>query len=269
MAIPSEIVLTRAAFPSTQTTDIAKMVSQEWREMQPADKSVWEEKSRLDKDRYEAEKARFKIQRPSKQGGKRILKDPDAPKRPMSAFLAFSNQRRAELKRKNPQATNADLSKMLSKQWKELGAETKNKYVEEEARLRKKYKGDIATWRRKKAAETKANRKKQEAAAVKAMQEREVREVVQRQGDGTGMQSAEQAGVSSAMFNQYGAGGAFSQLQAQTLAGPRMANPMFAGGQDMRSGTDALGPGNVFFSEQMARNAAAQQLLAQHLLGTL
>lgn len=198
--------------------------------------------------------------------------DPDAPKRPMSAFLAFSNQRRAELKRNNPQATNADLSKMLSKQWKELDPETKNKYVEEEAGLRKKYKGDIATWRRKKAAETKANRKKQEAAAVKAMQEREVRDVVNRQGDGTGMQSAEQAGVGGALFNQYGAGGAFSQLQqAQSLSGARMGNPLFAGGQDMRGGlpgAEALGAGNMFFQEQMARNAAAQQLLAQHLLGT-
>ena len=58
----------------TQTTDIAKMVSKEWREMEPSDRAVWEEKSREDKERYEAEKARFKIQRPSRQGGKRILK---------------------------------------------------------------------------------------------------------------------------------------------------------------------------------------------------
>lgn len=39
---------------------------------------------------------------------------------PSSAFLAYSNSRRAELKRQNPKATNADLSRMLSKSWKAL-----------------------------------------------------------------------------------------------------------------------------------------------------
>ena len=51
---------------------------------------------------------------------KRKTKDPSAPKRPMSAFLAYSNSRRAALKREHPKSTNADLSRMLSKTWKEL-----------------------------------------------------------------------------------------------------------------------------------------------------
>jgi len=51
---------------------------------------------------------------------KRKTKDPLAPKRPMSAFLAYSNSRRAGLKRDHPKSTNADLSRMLSKTWKEL-----------------------------------------------------------------------------------------------------------------------------------------------------
>lgn len=38
----------------------------------------------------------------------------------MSAFLAYSNGRRAALKREHPKSTNADLSRMLSKTWKEL-----------------------------------------------------------------------------------------------------------------------------------------------------
>lgn len=56
----------------------------------------------------------------------------------MSAFLAYSNSRRAALKRKYPKSTNADLSKMLSKTWKELPADEREKYMAEEAELRAK-----------------------------------------------------------------------------------------------------------------------------------
>jgi len=51
---------------------------------------------------------------------KRTPKDPSAPKRPMSAFLAFSNGRRADLKRQNPNATNSDLSKVSARMQQDL-----------------------------------------------------------------------------------------------------------------------------------------------------
>lgn len=122
--------------------------------MAAADREFWEEKSRNDKARYEAEMITYNENRKSCKRGK---KDPDAPKRPMSAFLAFSNQRRAALKREHPNATNSDLSKMLSKSWKEASAEFKAAFVEEEAKLRAKYKSDIVIWRKKKSEEMKAS----------------------------------------------------------------------------------------------------------------
>ena len=97
---------------------------------------------------------------------KRSTKDPSAPKRPMSAFLAYSNSRRAGLKRLNPKATNADLSKMLSKSWKELAADDRAKYMEEEAELRAKYKTDMAVWRKKAAKQKKLERVEQEERAA-------------------------------------------------------------------------------------------------------
>lgn len=103
----------------TQTTEIAKLVSEAWKGLDPEEKKTWEDKADQDKARYEAEKALYKG--PWKiPSNKRKTKDPSAPKRPMSAFLAYSNSRRAGLKRDNPKSTNADLSRMLSKTWKEL-----------------------------------------------------------------------------------------------------------------------------------------------------
>ena len=135
-----------------QTTTIAKMVSKEWREMTPEEREFWEDKSKTDKARYEQEMVAYNEARKS---SKRSKRDPDAPKRPMSAFLAFSNKRRAALKRENPKATNADLSKMLSVKWKEATPEFKASFIEEEAKLRAKYKIDIVAWRKKKSEELK------------------------------------------------------------------------------------------------------------------
>ena len=98
------------------------MVSEAWKGLDPEERKVWDERAEKDKARYEAEKAQYKG--PWKvPSSKRKVKDPSAPKRPMSAFLAYSNSRRAGLKKQNPKATNADLSRMLSQSWKELDAE--------------------------------------------------------------------------------------------------------------------------------------------------
>lgn len=103
--------------------------------------------ARKDKTRYDNEIRRYKENLEFRKKGGTSL-----PKRPMSAYLAFSNQRRAALKTKYPNASNADLSKMLAKTWKEAPLEVKNVYIEEEARLRAQYIVDIAPWKNKKKA---------------------------------------------------------------------------------------------------------------------
>lgn len=139
--------------------------------MPPDEKENWEKKARKDKARYEVEKAMYKG--PWKvQANKRTPKDPSAPKRPMSAFLAFSNKRRAALKRENPDATNADLSKMLSKTWKEIPDDIRKKYMDEEAILRATYKVDVAQWRKKVADEKKLERNEREAVAMQTAEAR-------------------------------------------------------------------------------------------------
>lgn len=139
--------------------------------MSPADKSVWEKKSEEDKARYQAEKQFYRFANRGKTS-KRIMKDHDAPKRPMSAFLAFSNERRAELKKLHPGVSNGGLSKMLSQQWKEISPDSKAKYVDNEAELRAKYKTDMAEFRKRKSAEAKMNKKLEDAVEVKRMEER-------------------------------------------------------------------------------------------------
>lgn len=94
----------------------------------------------------------------------------------MSAFLAFSNKRRAALKREHPNATNADLSKMLSLSWKEAPEDIRSKYMEEEASLRAHYKTEMGKWRKKMADEKKIERQEREAIAMEAAETRQPHE---------------------------------------------------------------------------------------------
>ena len=55
-------------------------------------------------------------------------KDPNAPKRPRSAFLYYSGKQRPNVKKENPSATFADVARILGEQWKALDANLKKVY---------------------------------------------------------------------------------------------------------------------------------------------
>ena len=93
------------------------MVSQAWKALSHDEREEWEEMARRDKARFEYEKSIYagpwKV--PAK---KRSQKDPNAPKRPMSAFLSFSNSKRAQVKSRHPDIGNAEVSRILAQMWK-------------------------------------------------------------------------------------------------------------------------------------------------------
>ena len=147
------------------TPDVAKLISEEWKALAPEERAKWDEKARLDKERYEVEKALYtgpwKI--PAKKKSK---KDATAPKRPMSSFLSFSNSNRGKVKEDNPGITNAQASKILAKMWKEASEEEKREHIEREEQLREVYKKEMAEWRAKKEEEDTKSREKREEEAM-------------------------------------------------------------------------------------------------------
>ena len=151
-----------------QTTDIAKMVSQAWKDLTAEEREEWEEMARQDKARYEVEKSLYtgpwKV--PAK---KRSQKDPNTPKRPMSAFLAYSHAKRAEVKQKSPGMNNAEISRVLAQMWKEAPEEEKKEHIEKEYELRQKYLSEIAVWRENTEKEFNDQRKHREDVAMKTV----------------------------------------------------------------------------------------------------
>eukprot|EP00548_Thalassiothrix_antarctica_P011704 CAMPEP_0194162342 /NCGR_PEP_ID=MMETSP0152-20130528/79444_1 /TAXON_ID=1049557 /ORGANISM="Thalassiothrix antarctica, Strain L6-D1" /LENGTH=404 /DNA_ID=CAMNT_0038872233 /DNA_START=442 /DNA_END=1656 /DNA_ORIENTATION=+ len=137
-----------------KTTNIAKLVSKAWKELSTDERNKWEGMARQDKHRFEVEKSLYTG--PWKMLAKKgSQKDPNAPKRPMSAFLAYSHAKRASVKVKNPGLNNAETSRLLARIWKEATEEDKREYIEQESQLRQKYLSEIAVWRENKEREIK------------------------------------------------------------------------------------------------------------------
>lgn len=152
-----------------QTTDVAKMVAQAWKNLPPDEREEWEEMARRDKARYELEKTMYTGPWKVPATKARSQKDPNAPKRPMSAFLSYSNSKRAHVKSSNPDIGNAEVSRVLAKMWKEAPEEERRIHIEKEFELRQRYKSAIAIWRQNADEELKAVRKKREDIALQRL----------------------------------------------------------------------------------------------------
>lgn len=115
------------------------------------ERAHWEEEARKDKLRYYHEKEHYKG--PWRIPNKRTKKDPDAPKRPMSAFLHFAQKERALLKQQDPSLTFVDISKSLSKKWKSLEESIRKPHLEWELKERAIYNKKVAEYKAKKEKE--------------------------------------------------------------------------------------------------------------------
>ena len=70
---------------------------------------------------------------------KRGKKDKDAPKRPISAYFFYNQERRETLKKEKPNLDNKDLIRAMSEEWNKLTDEEKKPYVKKAEADKKRY----------------------------------------------------------------------------------------------------------------------------------
>ncbi|KAL7572111.1 hypothetical protein ACA910_001748 [Epithemia clementina (nom. ined.)] len=135
--------------PNLAGGDILSIVAKQWSELSARERAFWDEEARNDKVRFVREKAEFKgvLTAPKR----RARKPKDAPKRPMSAFLKFSQTRRNMVRTANPELNNTDVSRLLGEIWRNASPAEQRPYVEQEKRERAQYKAIIKKWREKQA----------------------------------------------------------------------------------------------------------------------
>ena len=86
---------------------------------------------------------------PPKGETKKKFKDPNAPKRPPSAFFLFCSEYRPKIKGEHPGLSIGDVAKKLGEMWNNTAADDKQPYEKKAAKLKEKYEKDIAAYRAK------------------------------------------------------------------------------------------------------------------------
>ncbi|KAI9887330.1 MAG: Non-histone chromosomal protein 6 [Watsoniomyces obsoletus] len=97
------------------------------------------------------EKATRKSKRGT-DGGKR-KKDPNAPKRGLSAYMFFANEQRENVRDENPGITFGQVGKVLGERWKALNEKQRQPYEAKAAADKKRYEDEKAQYARQAADE--------------------------------------------------------------------------------------------------------------------
>ena len=71
------------------------------------------------------------------------LKDENAPKRPKSAYMFFSEKKRAEIREEQPDLKMTEISKVIGERWKEVSPESKAKYVKKAEKDKERYQEEL------------------------------------------------------------------------------------------------------------------------------
>jgi len=134
--------------PEKKVTEISKMIAAEWNKKDEAGKKPYEEKAKEKKEQYEKDLKEYKktdhyteyqdklkswkenTDGETKTRGKRSkrAKDPNAPKKPQTAYFIFSSERRPQLKTLHPEKKITELAKLLGDEWKEKDESEKKTY---------------------------------------------------------------------------------------------------------------------------------------------
>ncbi|KAG0165867.1 Non-histone chromosomal protein 6 [Apophysomyces sp. BC1034] len=75
---------------------------------------------------------------------KKRAKDPNAPKRGLSAYMFFSQDNRQKVKEENQDATFGTIGKILGEKWKNMSDEEKKPYVEKAKVDKERYESEKA-----------------------------------------------------------------------------------------------------------------------------
>ena len=114
--------------------------------MSAKEKSKFEDMTKSDKARYDREMKNYVPPKGDKKGKR---KDPNAPKRPPSAFFLFRSEHRPKIKSEHPGLSIGETAKKLGEMWSEQSARDKQPHEQKAAKLKEKYEKDIAAYRAK------------------------------------------------------------------------------------------------------------------------
>jgi len=120
--------------------DFQRRCAGKWKLLTPEEKVPFEQMTALDKQRFQEEVKNFpSVKEVGKEKKKKKIKDPNEPKRPLSAFFLFSNEKRMSVKAENPDFSVGEIGRKLGEMWRNLSEESKRPYEDAAKRAKERY----------------------------------------------------------------------------------------------------------------------------------
>lgn len=130
--------------PTAEFTQIPKIGSEQWTSLKPAQKSKYLALAEKEKQRYATEMLTY-VPSPEDKKKKRKKKDPNAPKRPTSAYIFYVNSRSDRVRKEHPDYKMTEVMKSLGAEWRalddrskkpfqDMALKDKNRYMNEKAK---------------------------------------------------------------------------------------------------------------------------------------
>ena len=124
----------------------ARILSAQYKALSEKDLKKWTKKAEQDKIRYQEEMKHYVPM--EEEGGrkKKAKKDPNAPKRNMSAYFLYSIHARPQVKADNPDASFGDVARLISEQFKGLPDKERKKWDKRAAEDKERYQRELAEY---------------------------------------------------------------------------------------------------------------------------
>ncbi|CAG5097350.1 Oidioi.mRNA.OKI2018_I69.XSR.g15038.t1.cds [Oikopleura dioica] len=145
--------------------EFSKLCGQKWQTMGEEDRVDYEKKAADDKVRYDNEMANYEPPAGAKKTKKR-KKDPNAPKRPATAFFLFSTENREKAKAQLEEGAKVgDVAKKLGEMWKAASAEEKERFAKQAKESKALYDKAMEEYKASAPKESPPKRKKKKVSS--------------------------------------------------------------------------------------------------------
>ncbi|EGD82590.1 hypothetical protein PTSG_03243 [Salpingoeca rosetta] len=135
--------------PNASVTEVAKLIGAQWRQLTDEQKKPYNDMARTDRERYKEAMKNYVPTPGFEEGGRRRKKkkDPNAPKKPKSAYFVFAETRRDALRAQYPEDRVSDTAKRTGEEWRGMTEEQKRPFQLKAQELKQEYDQAVAEYK--------------------------------------------------------------------------------------------------------------------------
>ncbi len=103
---------------------------------------------------------------PAGKKRRRLIKDINAPRAPLTGYVRFLNDHREKIRSENPELPFHEITKILGQQWSNLQQDQKQQYLEEAEKDKERYMSELEDYQQSELYKDFMERKRKEAAEL-------------------------------------------------------------------------------------------------------